>query len=521
MSAAGMPGQGPEHWRLLLVEDNAGDAGLILEALDADAAAGHRVTVVSSLAAAAAALGEARHDAVLLDLLLPDGEGVACVQAMRAVAETVPIVVLTGLEQHALALACIAAGAQDYIAKDELQPRTLRRAIAYAIVRLREAEERGRADALRRLLATIVEGSRDAIFSGTPDGRITSWNRGAELIFGHSAEEAIGQPFDRVVRARNAEEAAMQREWVHSALRLGAEMQYDAVRLDRAGRTLSLSVVTSPLEREDGAVTGFAVIARDLTEYHRRAEALRERNDELARRDGQMRALAARLNAIREEERTRISREVHDVLGQLLTGLRMDLGWIERRVKQWPEAAALGVPARLAQADELVRQTIGTVQRIAIELRPSALDSLGLAAAIRDEARRFGQRSGLAVEAHTGEEARPDPATATVLFRILQEMLTNVARHARATRVRVDFSTGGRLWRLDVADDGVGFAVDEVERRASLGLLGMRERAGTLGGRVRFASGPGLGTTATVEIPWAAPGGMRQEAGADAPGADR
>lgn len=159
---------------MLLVEDNPGDSGLIAEAVQSDPTANHRLTVATSLAGASAALGRAEYDALLLDPRLPDGSGVDCVTAMRAAATHLPIVVLTGIDQHEVALACLAAGAQDYIAKDELQARTLHRAIAYAVARMREFETRLRADSLQRRLAAIVEASSGAIVSGTPAGRITS-----------------------------------------------------------------------------------------------------------------------------------------------------------------------------------------------------------------------------------------------------------------------------------------------------------------------------------------------------------
>lgn len=307
-------------------------------------------------------------------------------------------------------------------------------------------------------------------------------------MFGYRREEAIGQHLERILHPPTDKDD-------------GARQHHEVVRWHRSGRPLSLSVVTGPLTTPDGQLAGFAATARDLTEFHRRAHALEERNAQLARRDSPMRALAARLNAVREEERTRIAREVHDVLGQLLTGLHMDLGWIDRRIGGWGEAARLGIPARIAEAEELVQQIIGTVQRIAIELRPSTLDALGLAAAMRDEARRFEERSGVPAEIWADDAIRPDPQQATALFRIFQELLTNVARHARASRVRAMLTSEPGGWRLEVADNGVGFDPVAQDSQSSLGLLGMYERAELLGGTVRIDSAPGRGTTVSVATP--------------------
>jgi signal transduction histidine kinase len=218
-----------------------------------------------------------------------------------------------------------------------------------------------------------------------------------------------------------------------------------------------------------------------------------------------LRALAARLNAVREEERIRISRQVHDQLGQLLTGLKMDLAWMSRHLRGVDalEPATVEIlNARIGEAVGLVDTTVQTVQAIATELRPAALDSLGLAAALRDEARRFETRTGVKARVTVVEVAPPDPEAGTALFRIFQEILTNAARHARASAVRIDLDCGAEASSLLVRDNGVGFQID-LDRRPghSLGLWGMQERAEILGGEFNIQSVVGEGTTVSVRIP--------------------
>ena len=151
--------------------------------------------------------------------------------------------------------------------------------------------------------------------------------------------------------------------------------------------------------------------------------------------------------------------------------------------------------------DALIDRTIESVQRIAIELRPSVLDALGLSAAIRDEARRFEQRTGISAETTVDEVVAPPDGVSTALFRVCQELLTNVARHAHATRVQIGLEEGDTGWTLRVADDGVGLHPNAARRPTSLGLLGIQERIAALGGKFDLISDRGRGTVASIEIP--------------------
>jgi len=212
----------------------------------------------------------------------------------------------------------------------------------------------------------------------------------------------------------------------------------------------------------------------------------------------QLRDLASYLQNIREEERTRIAREIHDEFGQMMTALKMDLAWLRKRLPQ-------DEPDLLRKADamsEAIDETLQDVRRIASELRPGILDDLGLAAAIEWQAETFSERSGIVCELHLDEEGdHLDRQLVTALFRILQEALTNVARHARASRVRVGLDVAPIEVTLTVRDDGRGITEKELTDGESLGLMGMRERAHTLGGSVTFEGHPNGGTSVTTRIP--------------------
>lgn len=477
---------------LLLVEDNPGDAEYVQDLLP------DTLQHVTCLKEAFKVLRSRAFDAVLLDLHLPDGSGVECVQGIREVASELPIVILTGMEDEDLALACITAGAQDYLPKFGLKSPGLRRSVSYAMARARESALARRADALQQHLAAIVGASQDAIVSCDRVGLVRSWNPGAEQILGYTSAEALHRPFTEVLKAPDENQRAEQEARLKEVLENGKPVgPLNVERVRKNGSSVSLSVLLSPVRDLHGEIGSVSAVCRDITELMQRDQELRRKNLELLERDRLMRALTVKLNAVREEERTRLSRSVHDDLGQLLTGLKMDLHYIGRRLP--PEGP---LNTRIGEAYELIDQIIGTVQTIAIELRPTTLDALGLPAAIRDEARRFSRRFGAPVTTHVDVAETPGPLTSTALFRILQELLTNIARHAQAGEIKVTLADEEDGWLLRVEDDGVGIEPGIEYHPNSLGLLGIRERAAALGGAVKLSQTTSGGTLAEVRIPW-------------------
>lgn len=215
------------------------------------------------------------------------------------------------------------------------------------------------------------------------------------------------------------------------------------------------------------------------------------------------RLLSARSERLREEERTRISRELHDQLGQALTGLTMDLRWVEGRLERLDDERMNPLIDRLVVVEEQVQQLLTIVQSIAADLRPDALDQLGLQDALWQEAKRFQERTGIEVAVDVA--GLPDgipPAVTTAAYRIFQEAMTNVARHAGATRVRVHCAADETMLRLTVADNGKGMPAEVERSRRALGLLGMRERAESCGGTLRVSSSEGGGTEVSATMPW-------------------
>jgi signal transduction histidine kinase len=304
----------------------------------------------------------------------------------------------------------------------------------------------------------------------------------------------------------------------------------DGWRIRKDGSRFWANVVITALRDPKGNLLGFAKLTRDTTERREKEEALtktkellelrveqrtavltrvnQELRTEIAERQraeeqlrtslDQLRALTGRLQSVREEERTFISREIHDELGQACTAIKMDLALISRRLTK----KQIQLRAKVDSAIQLVDSTIATLRRIASELRPRTLDDLGLAAALESQAQEFESRTGIRCTVALPQELlRLDADTSTAIFRIFQESLTNVARHSQATRVEARLEQGSDRIIFQVADNGRGFDPEEAKNRKSLGLVGMQERALLLHGDLNIEGVPGAGTTMTLTIP--------------------
>ncbi|TDX01967.1 PAS domain-containing sensor histidine kinase [Dinghuibacter silviterrae] len=243
---------------------------------------------------------------------------------------------------------------------------------------------------------------------------------------------------------------------------------------------------------QDKNIGAIVVNLHDVTEAKMAEERLRESHEEL-------RQLASHLQDIREEERTAMAREIHDELGQQLTGLKMDVSWLLKRADLGDEL----LRSKLRGILSLLDATVGTVRRLAAELRPAILDDLGLPDALEWHSKQFTERFGIhCVVDITGEKAALPPGLATGLFRIFQEALTNVARHAKATAVSAELDMADDRIDLTITDNGKGFDVRNIiGGRKTLGLLGMKERALMMGGKCEWSSHPGKGTTIRVSVP--------------------
>ena len=261
---------------------------------------------------------------------------------------------------------------------------------------------------------------------------------------------------------------------------------------------------STPILSSDGHVLGtFALYYREPRGPRDEDKRLIARATEIAgiaiqrsRLETRLRDLSAHAERAREEERSGIARELHAELGQGLTALKLDVAWLGRHTDG-------ALAEKLRSMSSLCDQLIGSTQRMSSELRPGLLDSVGLVAALESHAHELSERTGIActVESTMGE-AQTDRETSTALFRIVQEALTNVTRHAKARHVEVRLERVGEALRVEVRDDGIGIARERIEGPRSLGLLGIRERARRLGGTAEITSAAGKGTVLTVTVPF-------------------
>jgi len=246
-----------------------------------------------------------------------------------------------------------------------------------------------------------------------------------------------------------------------------------------------------PLGDELGNIIKWFGTSTDIEDRKQAEDALRRSLDEL-------RALAGRLQSVREEERTRVARQIHDELGQALTAIKLESASLIRELPGEAKQQSIRAESIAKLADETIR----AVRKISTELRPGILDDLGLAAAVEWVTEEFQARTGTKVQLTLPEiDLAIDREHATALFRILQEILTNVARHANATQVNARLVKQEGSLILEVQDNGKGVSKEELSAGRSLGILGMRERALLLGGELTIRGAPALGTTVTVRIP--------------------
>jgi PAS domain S-box-containing protein len=274
-----------------------------------------------------------------------------------------------------------------------------------------------------------------------------------------------------------------------SALEKAGREEFEFRMVAADGRTIWLRcIVRGVSEGREKKLRGIMV---DISERKNVEARLKESFE-------QLRNLAVRLQSVREEESTRIALEIHDELGQALTGLKMDLTWMNKKLPQGEKALSEKVASML----KLIDTTIHTVRRISTELRPGVLDDLGLVAALEWQTEEFERRTGIHCNVSLAEDSIDlEKEQSTAVFRIFQETLTNIARHAKAKKVTITLQCDAQHLYLVVIDDGIGIPLQKINDPHSMGLIGMRERAVFLGGKLSITSQPMQGTIVSLQVP--------------------
>ena len=338
-------------------------------------------------------------------------------------------------------------------------------------------------DSFKRRLRSVFELAPVAIWIVESE-RIVFANHAAERLFG-DGHKVVGKPLYELLQPVSHDAVRTQ---VARALRGDPDVAFvhgHVARPDAAPREVEIALAALP----DHGRTTVQMVVADVTQRRRESS-------ELAQSREALRQLSTSVVEAREEERRRIARELHDELGQRLTALKMELSALDAAT------AAGGAHERVENMLGMVDETLASVRRISSDLRPMMLDDLGLNAAVEWLARDAARRLGIEITVKLGDNEPPlDDKVATAAFRMVQEALTNVARHSRASDVQIELRQHEGELRIVVQDNGIGYPSGAMQRNGSFGLLGMRERAGILGGHIVLDRAPGGGARLTVHLP--------------------
>jgi PAS domain S-box-containing protein len=523
---------------VLIADDNPANLAIVVESL---VARGFKVLVALDGPEAIQRAQFSQPDLILLDVRMPGIDGFETCRRLKSDERTrnIAVIFMTSLTGSEDMVEGFSAGGVDYLTKpvhvDEMMARIsthlalrgmhqkliaqnrqlqdevlVRQRAEAALSRVRDGleasvaqrtdelgranatlqsqiEERRRAEA--RLVAsefrfrTIVETSPVPLcITSMPEGHVLYTNKPLRELFG------IDYVTTHIANIAELYADIADRDRLVEQLRHEGNFRNTEVRLRRADGSTFWAIASARVATYDDAPAIFVGL-NDITERKRIEQELVESRE-------QLRELSAYMEAIREEERKRIAMEIHDELGQLLTALKMDVSLLKMRL-----SGDLEVAKRTDDMRELVERTIWMVRNVASHLRPAALN-YGIVSALEWLVDDFGRRSGLACQFRlNGSEPVLSDAHATAMFRIVQASLTNVARHACATRADVTLTNTSTALDLHVSDDGCGFDQDAVRRDYSYGLLGMSERARLIGGSLLIDSAPGTGTAVSIHIP--------------------
>jgi PAS domain S-box-containing protein len=470
---------------ILVVEDESAFAQVVQIYLKR---LGYDVTgVVSSGGEATRSVARQRPDLVLMDIEIQGTmDGVELAEQIRK-EHDIPVIFLTGRSDEATLDRVHRSDSFGYLLKP-FRPEELKAGIELALIL------HGREKHLKQIeqsFSAAIKSIGDAVIMTDTAGVVTFLNPAAERLTGMPARKAIGQKLAGVFQLQD------DAGGVEQLFRGGSKgaFTHEAGLLTAAGREVPIEVSVSTIYDDARGMTGAVLVFRDITERKLFEAQLKKSQNEL-------RSLAGHLEAAREAERTRIAREIHDEFGQMLTGLKIDISWLEKKLSQPDAAPRPPLLDKVKSIQELIHEMVGSVRRISSELRPGVLDALGLGAAVEWQVNEFQQRTGIKshVSAALGD-AEPSRTVATVLFRVLQESLTNVARHAGASGVEVELKEQEGWVTLEVRDNGRGISEEELNKTGAFGLMGMRERVIPLRGKCEIRGTPGQGTTVCISVP--------------------
>jgi len=466
--------------RIIIVEDElliAEDIQLSLEELDYEV-----VAVCMNQEDALRDVQECRPDLVLMDILLQgESAGIRTADEIRR-KHDVPVIYLTSFSDKKTLEQAKITEPYGYILKP-FHPEVLQSVIEMALYKHQMEKDLRQNQAW---LSTILTSLGEAIIVTDTDGIVEFINPKAEDITGYKREDIIGHRLETRIRFQD-ENTGAHVLWNPVEVvrhRRGSDRTRNLILRKKSGSSTPIQETVAPIRDNRDQLIGFVTVFRDVTRQREYQQRLRE--------------FSAYLQTVQENERTHIAREIHDELGQTLTALKMDVSWLKRKMDDIPDP----IDQKMSKMTELIDQTISRVKQITAELRPGLLDDLGLAAAIEWQADEFSRRTEIPCSVKIkSENLMLNNTLSTNLFRVFQEALTNIMRHAEATKVEVELIETEQGIELTIQDNGCGIQKNQIDHSKSFGLIGMKERIQFIGGQVHIHGSKGKGTQIHVQIP--------------------
>lgn len=489
--------------RVLLIEDSPDDADLVLIEL-IQAGLDNLSKRVETEEAMRAAMADGKWDVVISDFNLPNFSAHKALAVLRESGADIPFIIVSGCIGEENAIALMKEGASDFVMKDKLARLVpaIERELQDAAARREHRQTQRLLQENEKLLKGITASLGEGIFVLNDSGRLLFMNPEAERLLGWTEDDLFYHEVHQIIHSRKQDGSPFPESdcGVLGVLKDGeVRRTEDDVFWRKDGSPIPVSIVASAIV-DDGKPIASVVAFQNISQR-------KQAEQELLESRKQLRELTNYLQAVREEERTRIARELHDELGQMLTGVKLDAMWLASRLS----GERADVTDKVGSMSKLIDDTLDAMRRVAADLRPVMLDDLGLTAAVEWLSEEFGKSTGISVHLevevecgscnYRGEGCCLNSEVSTAAFRIVQECLTNVARHAEAEHVLISLDCHDGKLMLLLSDDGKGMPASGENKRDSYGVIGMRERAHNLGGRLHLLSIPGEGTTVVAIIP--------------------
>ena len=473
--------------RILIIEDNPGDADLIKEMLSGQEARNFYLAESPDLGKAMSRLEEDIFDLILLDLNLPDSEGIESVKTLYLTFPFIPIIVLSGMAEEEVALSALEHGAQDYLIKGQISESLLLRSIRYSVERhnaeiaLRESEERFR---------LLAENAQDLIYRLrlVPKLEVEYVSPAATSFTGYTPREHYQNPhlFMELIYPED-------RPFLNAVIKgdVPVGQPYVMRWIHRSGEIIWAEHKNVPVYDDNGELMAIEGIARNVNERVEIENYLRQSREKI-------KSLSMKLLQAYEHERSRLARELHDEIGQALTAVKLDLQMLNQKLNSQESWESLN------RSITMINDTIVNVRKQIFSLRSPSLDeSEGLEEMVKNMAREICFRAGVKANIRNEGLKQGLPWEVEIaLYRCIQEALTNVGRHANANNVYVNLDQEDGMVHVSIKDDGQGFAMEIVDKESpKVGLKGMEERVWLVDGNIEINSVPGQGTEIDIKVP--------------------